>query len=114
MLVNNNPNVYNFVSDVCTVSFDTKSELFTTNEDCWNINGSEFSWYMICNSPNVGNLGRAIEVRVYFLQEKYSHMYAYDLMQKKMNYRLKDFSKDLSDGRITECLYQYPMKLPNK
>jgi hypothetical protein len=113
MSVNNEPNVYNFVSDVCTVSFDTKSEQFATNKDCWDVNGSKFSWYMICH-PTKFDLRQAVEVRVYFLQGEYSHIYAYNLAQKKMNYQLKDFSKDLSEGRITECLYQYPMKLANK
>lgn len=69
---------------------------------------------MICNSPNVGDIGRAVEVRVYFMQGKYTHMYAYDLWQKRMNYTLKDFAKDIVDERITKCMYQYPMSLPTK
>ena len=66
---------------------------------------------MICNSPKIGDIGRAVEVRVFFLQGKYSHIYASNLMQNKMNYNLKDFSRDLKDNRITECLYQYPMRI---
>ncbi len=48
MSVNNDPNIYNFVSDVCTVSFDTKSEQFATNKECWEVDGNKFSWYMTC------------------------------------------------------------------
>ena len=112
---NNSPHSYTFASNICNVSYDTQSELFVTDEKCWNTTpGSKVSWYMICNSPKIGDFRRAVEVRVFFFQGKYSHIYAFDLMNKKMNYNLKDFSSDLKDKRITECLYQYPMKIDNK
>ena len=108
---NKSPHSYTFASDICNVSYNTQSEQFATDEKCWSTPSSKISWYMICNSPKIGDIGRAVEVRVFFLQGKYSHIYASNLMQNKMNYNLKNFSRDLKDNRITECLYQYPMRI---
>jgi len=108
------PYTYTFTSATCNVTFDAQSEQFSTDNKCWNVKGNNTLWFMICNSPNVGDIGRAVEVRVYFMQGKYTHMYAYDLWQKRMNYTLKDFAKDIVDERITKCMYQYPMSLPTK
>lgn len=114
MSISTNPHIYSFVSDACAVSFNTKSEQFTMSDNCWDVKGSKFNWYMICNSPKVGDFGRAVEVRVFFRQEEYTHMYAHDLWKKEIKYSLKDFSKDIEEGRIRECMYQYPMKLFDK
>lgn len=112
--IRKSPSSYTFASVACNVTFDAQSEQFSTDDKCWNVKGNNIAWFMICNSPKVGDMGRAVEVRAYFLQGKYTHMYAYDLWQKRMNYSLKDFAKDIADGRITKCMYQYPMSLPTK
>lgn len=109
--INNSPSSYNFISDICSISYDSESKIIQTDEKCWDIIGSNFAWYMICNSPKIGDFGRAIEVRLFFAQGKYSHIYAFDIANNKMKYTLDDFSKDIADKRITECLYQYPMKI---
>ncbi|OWV13271.1 hypothetical protein [Fibrobacter sp. UWB5] len=112
--INKNSSTYTFESDVCSVSFNPKSEQFTTSDKCWEPARNKAAWFMICNSPKVGDLGRAVEVRVFFFQGKYAYTYAFDLWHKKMDYKLKDFTKDIEDGRIKECMYQYPMNLPSK
>ncbi len=112
--ISNSTSSYTFTSAACNVTFDTLSEQITSDAKCWDVKGNNVAWFMICDSPKVGDMGRAVEVRAYFLQGKYTHLYAYDLWQKRMNYSLKDFAKDIADGRITKCMYQYPMNLPSK
>ena len=110
--ISSTPFSYTFTSAACNLTFDTQSEQITSDDKCWNVKGNDVAWFIICNSPNVGDIERALEVRVYFRQRKYTHMYAYDLWHKRMNYSLKDFAKDIADGRITKCMYQYPMSIP--
>jgi hypothetical protein len=58
--INKNSSTYTFESDVCSVSFNPKSEQFTTSDKCWEPARNKAAWFMICNSPKVGDIGRAV------------------------------------------------------